>query len=323
MTWGQSLLENYTDAMVVLHRGRCIDERYLGVMDAHRLHMGMSITKSFTGLLAAQLAHEGELDVHRPVTHYLPELAQSAYATATVDQVMDMRIGVRYSENYADPEADIWRHARAGGVFPPRPGDPAPQGFRAFLCGLPPEGEHGKGFAYKTVNTDVLGWVMHRITGSDVGTLLQNRIWQALGAEHDAAMGVDDWGTDFAGGGLNCTVRDLARFGEMMRCAGHSHDRQVVAESVVADIAGGGDQEAFQAGGYATLTNWSYRRMWWVSHNDHGAYMARGIHGQSLYIDPRAELVIARFGSHPVAGNVFNDPVTLPAFHALAQALMA
>jgi len=62
--------------------------------------------------------------------------------------------------------------------------------------------------------------------------------------------------------------------------------------------------------------------MWWVSHNAHGAYMARGIHGQSLYIDPQAEMVIARFASHPMAGNVHNDPVTLPAFDAMAKALM-
>lgn len=63
--------------------------------------------------------------------------------------------------------------------------------------------------------------------------------------------------------------------------------------------------------------------MWWVSHNAHGAYMARGIHGQSLYIDPKAEMVIARFASHPMASNVHNDAVTLPAFEAMARALMA
>ncbi len=323
LTWAESLLANYTDAIVVLHQGRCVYERYFGVMDPHRLHMGMSVTKSFTGLLAAMLAHEGVLDVHAPVTHYVPELAHSAYATASVDQVMDMRIGVRYSENYADPEADIWRHARAGGVFPPRPGDPPPEGFRAFLCGLQPEGAHGEGFTYKTVNTDVLGWVMHRVTGADVGSLIQARLWQHLGAEHDAAMGVDDWGTDFAGGGINCTVRDLARLGEMLRCGGQGPEGQVVPEAVVADLQRGGDREAFKTGGYATLPGWSYRRMWWVSHNDHGAYMARGIHGQSLYIDPQAQMVIARFGSHPLAANVHNDPVTLPAFAALAQALAA
>jgi hypothetical protein len=63
--------------------------------------------------------------------------------------------------------------------------------------------------------------------------------------------------------------------------------------------------------------------MWWVSHNEHGAYTARGIHGQALYIDPRAEMVIARFGSHPLAANVNLDPTSLPAYHAVARHLIA
>ena len=321
-SWAQSLLANYTDAIVVLHRGRRVYERYMGAMDERRSHMCMSVTKSFVGTLAAMLADEGAFDIHRPVTDYVPEFAQSAYGTATVDQVMDMRIGVRYSENYADPNADIWNHARAGGVFPPRPGDAAPIGFRAYLCGLQAEGEHGQGFTYKTVNTDVLGWVLHRVTGHDVARLIQDCFWQVLGMEHDAHLGVDDMGTDFAGGGLNCTVRDLARFGEMLRCGGEWQGQRVMSESTVASIAKGGSPAAFSTAGYQTLPGWSYRRMWWVSHNDHGAYMARGIHGQSLYIDPKAEMVIARFGSHPMASNVHNDAVTLPAFAAMAQALM-
>ena len=75
-------------------------------------------------------------------------------------------------------------------------------------------------------------------------------------------------------------------------------------------------------GGYATLPGWSYRAQWRISHDDHGAYMARGVHGQALYIDPKAEMVIARFGSAPWASNVFLDPTTLPAFRAMAKHLL-
>jgi CubicO group peptidase (beta-lactamase class C family) len=84
----------------------------------------------------------------------------------------------------------------------------------------------------------------------------------------------------------------------------------------------GGDKEIFAKAGYKTLPGWSYRAFWWVANNPHGAYMARGIHGQSLYIDPQAETVIARYASHPVAGNPFNDPITLPAYAAVADELM-
>lgn len=62
--------------------------------------------------------------------------------------------------------------------------------------------------------------------------------------------------------------------------------------------------------------------MWWVSHNEHGAFMARGVHGQALYVDPLAEMVIARFASHPVASNTANDPTSLPAYEAVARYLL-
>jgi CubicO group peptidase (beta-lactamase class C family) len=178
------------------------------------------------------------------------------------------------------------------------------------------EGEHGKAFAYKTVNADVLGWVIARVTGKSIGNALSEHIWSKLGAEHDAYFTVDSIGTEFAGGGLNTNLRDMARFGEMMRNQGRVGTVQVVPQSVVSDIAQGADPAQFAQGGYPLLQGWSYRNMWWVSHNSHGAYMARGIYGQSLYIDPKAEMVIARFGSHPVAPNSANDAFTLPAFAA-------
>ena len=91
---------------------------------------------------------------------------------------------------------------------------------------------------------------------------------------------------------------------------------------VVDDIRRGGSREHFAPAGYATLPGWSYRNMWWVSHNAHGAYTARGIHGQAIYVDPAAEMVIARFASHPLAGNVNLDPTSLPAYDAVAALLM-
>ncbi|MEO6186477.1 MAG: 6-aminohexanoate hydrolase, partial [Steroidobacteraceae bacterium] len=98
---------------------------------------------------------------------------------------------------------------------------------------------------------------------------------------------------------------------------------QVVPLEAMATIRAGGDRKAFVAGGYPTLPGWSYHDFWWVSHDDHGAYMARGIHGQAIYIDPKAEMVIARFASHPLAGNANIDPLSLPAYRAVADKLMA
>jgi hypothetical protein len=322
MTWAQSLEANYTDAILVLHRGRIVYERYFGATMPHTQHMAMSVTKSVFGTLGAMLVEEGRLDENALVTKYIPELAASAWADATVRQVLYMTTGLEYSENYADPDAEVWQHARAGGILPRPPGYTGPQSFYEFLRTVRKEGEHGEAFAYKTVNTDVLGWLIRRATGQTVGEVLSERIWQKLGAEEDAYLLIDGEGTEFAGGGFNPVLRDMARFGEMMRLDGRYNGQQIVPKAVVEDIRRGADRAKFAKAGYALLAGWSYRNMWWVSHDAHGAYSARGIHGQAIYIDPRAEMVIARFASHPLAANVNLDPTSLPAYRALAEHLM-
>jgi CubicO group peptidase (beta-lactamase class C family) len=320
-TFGAMLAETYADGICVLHRGRIVFERYFGALDADRQHICMSVTKSFIGTLATMLVDEGALDETALVARYVPELAGSAFGDATVRQVMDMTTGIRYSEVYGDPNSDIAAYRLAGSAMRDS-GYSGPQSYYDYLPTLPKQGEHDVQFTYKTVNTEVLGWVLRRVTGLSLSDFLAQRIWSKLGAEQDGYFLVDSVGTEGAGGGLNVTLRDLARFGECMRQGGAFNGQQIVPEHVVADIAGGADPAKFAPAGYATLPGWSYRAQWWVSHNAHGAYMARGIHGQSIYVDPKAEMVIARFASFPIAGNVANDPVTLPCFMAVAKALM-
>jgi CubicO group peptidase (beta-lactamase class C family) len=164
--------------------------------------------------------------------------------------------------------------------------------------------------------------VLRRVTGQTVSELLRHYFWSRLGVEQDAYFTVDSTGVEFAGGGLNLTLRDMARFGEMMRLGGCFNGQQIVPAAVIDDIRHGGNRDHFALAGYTLLPGWSYRTMWWVSHNDHGAYTARGIHGQAIYIDPVAEMVIARFASHPMGANANLDPTSLPAYHALAQHLI-
>ena len=328
MRWDQALATNYTDGIVVLHQGQIVYERYFGVLRPDVPHLAMSISKSVVGLLGAMLVDDNRLDAQAPVAHYVPELQLSAFGDATVQQLLDMTTGLHYSENYADPQADIWAHVRAGGVLPRLAGktgdngDSDPTNFYASLQAVRKQGAHGQSFAYKTVNSDALGWVLRRITGSSLCDTVSQRLWQRLGAEQDACYSVDSTGTEFAGGGLNTCLRDLARLGEMMRLGGWFNGQKIVPEAVVDGIRRGGDRAQFAHGGYPLLAGWSYRNMWWVSHNPHGAYMARGVHGQCVYIDPAADLVVARYASHPVAGNAANDPTSLPAWQALAEHLL-
>ena len=323
LNFAQMISGTYTDGILVLHRGKVVYEKYFGALTAERPHIAMSVTKSFVGTLAAILADEGKLDPAAPVTKYLPELKDTAYGDATVRQVMDMTVGVHYSENYADPKAEIWDYARAGGMLTQGQNYTGPKSFYEFLVTLKKEGEHGEAFAYKTVNAEVLAWIVRRASNQSLADLLSEKIWRRIGAEQDAYFMVDRIGTESGGGGLNTVLRDLARFGETMRNGGRApNGQQAIPKAVVEDIQRGGDPAKFVKAGYPLLKGWSYRDMWWVSHNPHGAFMARGIHGQSIYVDPKAEMVIVRYAAHPVAANGANDPLTLPAFQAMAEALM-
>lgn len=322
VTFNDALALTYTDGIVVLHKGQVIFEKYFGEGDAQRPHAAFSVTKSFVGTLAAMLAADGRLDPTAPVTKYVPELKDTAYGDATVRQVMDMTVGVKFSENYADPKAEVFDYARAGGMIPAGPAYQGPRSFYAFLVTLQKEGGHDQAFSYKTANAEVLAWILRRAANQSLAGLLSQAVWSKLGAESDAYFMVDSIGSESGGGGLNATLRDLARFGEMMRNKGRFNGRQIVPEAAVADITRGGDKSLFEKAGYTLLKGWSYRDMWWITHNEHDAYVARGIHGQSIYVDPKAEMVIARYASHPMAGNVANDPVSLPMYMAVAKALM-
>lgn len=321
MTWAEAFDANYTDGVIVLHHGRIVHEHYGGCLGPDSLHGAMSVTKSLTGLLAEILIAEGALDPAALIGDLVPELHDSAFGDATLRQVMDMTTTLDFSEDYADPEAEIWAYSRAGSSL--RTGDEdGPEGYFAFLRTVTGNGPHGEGFGYRTVNSDALGWVIARAMRQSVAELLADRIWRRIGARREAFFTVDALGTPFAGGGFNATLRDMARLGQLMLDEGRLDDQQIIPGPAIAAIRGGGDQALFAKAGF-DLPGWSYRSMWWITHDDHGAFAARGVHGQTIWVDPAADMVIARFASHPVAANAANDATSLPAFRAVADYLIA
>ncbi|MCZ8173420.1 MAG: serine hydrolase domain-containing protein [Novosphingobium sp.] len=321
-TWEQALSVNFTDAVLVLHRGTIVYERYLGATRRDTPHIAFSVTKSFVGTLAETLVQEGRLDPKAPVAELLPEMAGSGFADATLAQVMDMTTALDFSEEYTDPTSGIGAMSNALGLTPRAPGYSGPGDVYAFLPTISKNGTHGERFTYRSCNTEVLGWIVARTEGKRLDQVLSERIWQPLGMEQDADFLIDSTGMPFAGGGLNPVLRDMARFGEAMRCDGYGNGGQAIAREVVATIKAGGSKAEFAPAGYQWLPEGSYKRQWWIMPGNHGAFSARGIHGQAIYVDPVAELVIARFGSHPIAANVAFDPTSLPAFRAIAEHLM-
>ena len=319
MSWEQSLAATYTDGIVVLHKGRIVYERYFGALKPEGQHIAFSVTKSFVGTLAEALIAEGRLDPNRTMASYVPELAGSGFGDATVRQVMDMRTGLAFDESYGGADGDVARMSFAANALPLPAGYKGPLGLYAHLQTIGKNGAHGADFSYRTPNSGALGWVTERITGQSIAQQIEARYWSRMGMEQDASINVDRMGTGFAGGGMALALRDMARFGEMLRLGGRWQGQEIVSPAAVAAIFTPGDVAAFAPTNYPGLKGGSYASQWW--HRPNGVTMAVGIHGQGIYIDRQAEVVIARFASFPVASNVNINPVTIPAYDAMVAKL--
>ena len=308
--WSEFLELTHTDAMLVLHRGRIIFEHYANGMAPETPHMLFSITKSIVGLLAEMLIAEGILDERAQAALYVPELAEAAFGVATIRSLLDMRDGVQFDENYANPGAEI--HLYSAAYWGKAEG-----GVRAALPRVGSAGAAGA-FAYRTPVTDVVGWCVVRATGKPLAQLFSERIWSRIGAEKPAFWVRDTGGHEIAATGLNTTLRDAGRFALMLVDHGRRGGEEVIAPAIIDRIASGGDRASFAEAGMITRPGWSYRSHWWITPQA-GRFCALGVYGQRLIVDIPNELAIVRFGSHPVASNSVTDAIHDAALAALTS----
>ncbi|MBX3585686.1 MAG: serine hydrolase [Ramlibacter sp.] len=311
----------YTDALLVMHQGKVVYERYHAGMTPASTHMLASMSKSLTGLLATELIQQGLINPEATVSSYLPELKNSAWADATVQQTLDMTTGVQYSENFADPKAGVFQYLMAAGLVPAPAAYAGPRTMTDYLPTVRKQGEHGAAFEYKSVDTEVIGWLIQRVTGQRYSELLSQRLWTPLGMQEDGYVWVDPQGGQTTSVGVSATLRDLGRLGEMLRQQGRYNGRQVISAASVAQIRGGADPQKFRAAGMTMRDGYSYHNHWWIPHDRDGSFEAKGLNGQHLHINPAAGLVVVKLSSHPVPNTAFTHNLDRRAFAALAQAL--
>ncbi len=320
-TLGALLTETETDACLVLHRGRILFERYYDGMRERDLHLSQSVAKSFVGTLVGLAASRGLIDLSFAMEHYVPELAACGYRGATVAQVLDMRSGIGFVEDYLDPDSHMGALERASAWKPRRPGETADT--YDFILTLGQARPHGGSFLYRSIETDVLGWLLERATGLGLAELLSEWIWQPMGAEAEACFTVDRAGTCLADGGLNATLRDYGRFGLVFANEGAIAGRQVVPAAWVAACRDG-DTAAFAEApnvAMSDLPQACYSRQWWVLDREAGISAALGIHGQMIYVDPRRETVVVTLASWPLALDAGKRRAFFRAAESVAQAL--
>jgi CubicO group peptidase (beta-lactamase class C family) len=315
----------YTDALVVLHDGQLVAERYDAGMTAATRHLLMSVSKSVVGCVAGVLAGRGLLDPGAPVTAYVPEAGRSGYADATIRNLLDMRTGVAFRETYTALDAEVRVMERSMGWRPARPGDPV--GAYPYLTTLGHAGPHGREFTYRSADSDMLGWACERASDTRMADLISALIWQPIGAERDAEITCDPLGSAIHDGGISATARDLARFGQMLVDDGMTQGHPVVPEAWLAGTRAPEPdvREAFAVTDdeFVLPGGW-YRNQFWVIPGHGGPVLVcLGIHGQLIYADRAARTVVVKLSSWPDPQNTAYLLDSLRACGALAAHLAA
>ena len=311
--------ETYTDGFLVIKNGAIVYERYFNGMTSRSLHLSQSMAKSVTASAAGVLVGRGLLDVGAPVTNYLPELNDTAYRGASLQQVLDMTTGVRFDESYSNPYSDIGRSDVASGWKPvPPDSDPNfrwPRHMFELILSLDElERRHGELFAYRSIETDVLAFCMERAAGKRLPQIISEEIWQKMGAEESASFTVDAAGYGLADGGFNATLRDYGRFGMLYLEGG------LVPQGWI-EATRNGNHTIFHAPYTLSLPEGAYKNQWWIEDPRSRAIMARGVFGQLIYVNWDTNMVVVKLSSWPDFLNTKFNIATLGAIHAIAGEL--
>ena len=291
----------FVDGILVIKNGVAVAELYDGTLTPERTHLMWSVSKTVTGLTVASVAADGLIDLTKTVADYVPELAKSGWGQDTLRDILDMRDSSNWVEDYDSPESTVRRQDCADGLLAGSMCiDTDVIGNYKFLPTVGIDKNRQGKFIYKSGTTDVMAWVLEAATGQRFADLVSERIWKPMGAERSAGITVDISGFTLASGGMFATLRDTARIGQLIINRGKVGNRQVVPEDWIDDI--------LNQKGDALLPKFSpksrnpyYRSFVWGIGDGQGTVLARGVHGQFIYISPSTDTVIAMYSSWPNA----------------------
>jgi len=291
----------FIDGLMILRDGRIAFEKYYGHLSDARPHLMNSVSKSLVGLLAGKLAADGVIDLSKPVSHYVPELAQSGWGPDTLRTLLDMRDGSDYTEDYEDFGTTFRLQDCAIGwtdaSYCPENG---PRGGYAFFPTIGRNDANAGTFHYRSGSVDVLGWVLEEATGRPLAELISEYIWKPMGAEFDANITVDESGFTLADHGMSSTLRDLGRLGLLVLNQGKALGQQVVPAAFIEDMHAQPGDPSWPYESPEGIQPY-YRSLWWGKGNDERDLLGYGIHGQIVRVSPRAGLVIALYSTWPLA----------------------
>ena len=292
--------ETETDAIVIAQNSSILFEKYNNGMSEKSPHILFSVSKSILGLIVGALIGNKTLNEYDLIIKFVPELKMTAYADATVRDLLDMRVGVKFDEDYTATTGPIINYRYAANWNPVPVGVEAGD-LKSFMGSLTErDGIHNDRFHYVSPNTDLLAWVCERASGIRYSDLISELLWTPLGAESSGYITVDRLGGMRAAGGVCFTTRDLARVGLMIGNYGYANNKQIIPDFWIDDVIKNGSDSAWEKRiGMDEFGNMPmhYRSFWYVQKNGDPLIHGLGIHGQYLFVDPKLNLSVAWFSS--------------------------
>ncbi|MDB5897768.1 MAG: serine hydrolase [Ramlibacter sp.] len=263
-------------ALLVVHDGKLRLERYGLGFDGNGRWTSFSVAKSMTSTLVGAAIRDGHLrSMDDKLTDYIPEMKGSAYDVVSVRQLLTMTSGVRWNEDYADPNSDVARfnnHKPEEGV----------DALVSYLRKLPREAAPGTRWNYSTGETNLVGILVSRATGKPLASYLSEKIWRPAGMEQQATWLLSRTGQEISGCCLQAASRDFARFGQFILQGARVNGQAIVPDGWLAEAT----TERIGIG----QPGRGYGYQWWTFAD--GSFTAVGIFGQAIFIDPRRKLVI-------------------------------
>jgi CubicO group peptidase (beta-lactamase class C family) len=274
-----------TAGLLVLQDGKIRLERYGPTLNRTGHWASFSVTKSVTSTLYGAALKDGYIkSLDDSVVTYLPEMKGSAYEAVTIRDLLTMRSGVKWSEDYTNPQSEVARMYAT-------PADPGFDPIVSFMRHLPREAPAGTKWNYKTGETDLAGILLVRATGKSLSDYLSQKIWKPYGMQQDAVWMINEQGNEPGGCCLSASLRDLGRFGQFILDGGMIDGKPVLA----ADWLPQATSTQAQIGRPGMAMTYGY--FWWI--NNDGSYDARGIFGQGIHIDPKRRLVVVVLAAWP------------------------
>ena len=312
------LEETDTTGLLIMKEGSVLFEQYYLGNTQDSKTIGWSVTKSFVSALVGIALSEGHLNsIEESITNYIPELKESAYNQVSIKNILQMSSGVRWNEDYSDFNSDINRFRRIFALGRP---------LKKFMLTLDREFEPGTFNRYNSIDTQILGILISRITGKTLSQYLEEKLWQPLGMESDAFWILDGSGTEYAAGGLSATLRDYARFGQLYLNRGTWDGKQIISERWVQDSVTP-DAAHLQPGRNPHSDFFlGYGYQWWLMDGTEGEFSAIGIYNQFIYVNPTRSVVIVKTSANRNYGTTngkasYRELETIELFREISRSL--